>query len=125
MHQIEKGTLTDGTILLSINNFSEKFGVARDTIEKSYRELKSRGFINATKGKGYYVIGAKERKVKVLFVFNKFSNFKKIIYYSFIKTLGEFASVDVEIHHGNPLLLNHIISKNIGKYQYEYRRYYL
>ncbi len=115
MYQIEKGTLREGVTLPSINGFNEKFGVARDTVEKSFKELKSRGYINSIKGKGYFIIGTKEKKLKILFVFNKISNFKKIIYYSFIKTLGELAAVDIEIHHYNAALLNDIITKNIGQ----------
>lgn len=118
MYQIEKGILIEGTALPSINDFNVKFGVARDTVERSYKELKKRGFIHSIKGRGYFIISAKEKKIKVLLIFNKISNFKKIIYYSFINTLKDVATIDIEIHHYNPLLLNDIITKNIGKYNY-------
>lgn len=118
MYQIEKGILKEGTALPSINEFNKKFSVARDTVERSYKELKERGFIHAVKGKGYFIIGAKEKKIKVLLIFNKISSFKKIIYYSFINSLKGMATVDLEIHHYNPNLLNEIIEKNLGKYHY-------
>ncbi len=118
MCQIEKGILQEGTALPSINDFNEKFSVARDTVERSYKELKKRGYIFSVKGKGYFIISAKQKKIKVLFIFNKISNFKKIIYYSFINTLADIATVDIEIHHYNPFLLNDIITKNLGKYNY-------
>ena len=51
-------------------------------------------------------------------VFNKLSSFKKIIYYSFLKALGERAAIDLQIHHYNPQHLKKIIESNLGKYDY-------
>ncbi|MFC7667681.1 GntR family transcriptional regulator [Hymenobacter humi] len=57
-------------------------------------------------------------KLKVLLVFNKLSSYKKIIYYSFLETLGECATVDLQIHHYNVNLFQEIIEKNLGKYNH-------
>lgn len=116
--QIENGVLKKGDALPSINVFSEKFGVARDTIERAYKELKKQGYITGVNGKGYYVVGKKNKKIKVLFIFNKISSYKKIIYDSFHKTLGKKITVDIQIHHYNPLLLKDILDNNLGKYSY-------
>jgi DNA-binding transcriptional regulator YhcF (GntR family) len=116
--QIEKGSLKKDYVLPSINVFSEQYNVARDTIEKAYKELKASGYIGSVTGKGYYVIGKKEKRLKILLVFNKLSSFKKIIYYSFLKTLGDKAMVDLQIHHYNPQHLKKIIENNLGKYDH-------
>ena len=116
--QIDKGTLKKNFLLPSINLFSDKYAVARDTVERAYKELKNDGYITSVNGKGYYVVGKKETVIKILLVFNKLSSFKKIIYYSFLKTLGEKAQVDLQIHHYNPLHLKKIMEANLGKYDY-------
>jgi len=119
INQIENGTLQHDTILPSINRFKKQNKVARDTIEKSYKELRKRGYLHSVRGKGYYVI-AKENdgKLRVLFILNKISLFKKIIYYSFLESVGDSATVDLQIHHYKPSLLKDIIEQNIGKYNY-------
>ena len=99
--QIQKGELVKDEVLPSINNFSEKYSVARDTVEEAYRELKKQGYVGSVFGKSYFVLGKKETKLKVLLVFNKLSSFKKITYYIFLKALGESAIVDLHIHHYN------------------------
>ena len=115
---IEKGVLNENFHLPSINEFSVKYAVARDTIEKAYKELKKQGYITSLRGKGYFVIGKKNKKIKVLLVFNKLSSFKKIIYDSLLKGLGKKAKVDLHIHHYDPAILKEILHSNLGKYNY-------
>ncbi|MEJ8844903.1 GntR family transcriptional regulator [Lacibacter sp. H375] len=115
---IEKGVLQRNEQLPSINEFSSEYKVARDTIEKAYGLLKKEGYINSFAGKGYYVAGRKEMKLKVLLVFNKLSTYKKMVYDSFIETLGKHGKVDLQIHHYNPQLLKEIIENALGKYHY-------
>ena len=116
---IEKEILANDELLPSINQFNERYNVARDTIEKSYKELRKRGYIHSVRGKGYYVsYNGTSDEVKILFIFNKISSFKRIIYYSFLKALGDKASVDLQIHHYNPLILKNILEQNANKYNY-------
>lgn len=96
---IDNGTLTPHTKLPSINDFSATWRYGRDTVEKAYRELIAEGYIYAVPAKGYYVVGKKDKKLKVLLIFNKLSSYKKIIYYSFLETLKDKATVDLQIHH--------------------------
>lgn len=116
--QIDKGILKKNFNLPSINIFSDQYAVARDTAEKAYKELKKQGYITSVSGKGYYVLGKKENKIKILLVLNKISSFKKIIYYSFLHKLGDKAVVDLQVHHYNPQHLKKIIEANLGKYDY-------
>ena len=116
--QIDKGVLKKEEPLPSINIFSERFSVARDTAERAYKELKKHGYITGVNGKGYFVVGKKEKKIKILFILNKISSYKRIIYYSFLKTLGNKAQVDLQIHHYNPLVLKDILDTHLGKYSY-------
>jgi DNA-binding transcriptional regulator YhcF (GntR family) len=115
---IERGILRNGDQLPSISELSVEHYLARDTVEKAYRELRERGFITSVQGKGYYVQTNDTAKLKILLVFNKLSSYKKIIYYAFLEALGDQATVDLQIHHYNVNLFQEIIEKSLGKYNY-------
>lgn len=116
--QIESGLYPQNKRLPSINAFSSKNGVSRDTTEKAYKLLIQQGYIIPVSRKGYFVNKGKQTKLKILFILNKISSYKKIVYYSFLETLSKRANVDLQIHHYDPKLLNEIIEANIGQYHY-------
>lgn len=115
---IERGVLTNNEQLPSISELSVEYYLARDTVEKAYRELRERGYITSVQGKGYYVQADTTPKLKILLVFNKLSSYKKIIYYAFLKALGDKATVDLQIHHYSAAHFQEIIQKSLGKYNY-------
>jgi DNA-binding transcriptional regulator YhcF (GntR family) len=115
---IERGVLKNTEQLPSISELSVEYYLARDTVEKAYRELRERGYITSVQGKGYYVQTDTTPKLKILLIFNKLSSYKKIIYYAFLKALGDKATVDLQIHHYNAAHFQGIIQKNLGKYNY-------
>jgi DNA-binding transcriptional regulator YhcF (GntR family) len=116
--QIEKGQLLKDDRLPSINEFSDQYAVARDTVEKAYKELKDQGYITSVAAKGYFVLGKKDQRIKVLLVFNKLSSYKKLVYDSMIQTLGDQAKVNLQIHQYDPHLFKEIIESNLGAYHY-------
>ena len=118
MADIERNVLKKNEQLPSISELSEEYYIARDTVEKAYRELRERGFITSVQGKGYYINSGENRKMRILLIFNKLSSYKKLIYYAFLKVLGDKASVDLQIHHYNARLFEEIIDKNLGKYNH-------
>lgn len=115
---IERVVLKKNDQLPSISELSEEYYLARDTVEKAYRELKEQGFITAVQGKGFYINGKEHNKMRILLIFNKLSSYKKLIYYAFLKVLGDKASVDLQIHHYNARIFDEIIEKSLGKYNY-------
>lgn len=115
---IDNGGLKPHSKLPSINDFSKTYQYGRDTVEKAYRQLIEEGYIYAVPAKGYYVVGKKDKKLKVLLIFNKLSSYKKIIYYSFIETLQDKAVVDLQVHHYDIRRLEEILEANMGKYHY-------
>lgn len=115
---IERGILKKNNQLPSISEMSAHYDLARDTVEKAYRELRERGFIVSVQGKGYYVSGGNDGKIRILLIFNKLSSYKRLIYYSFLQELGERAQVDLQVHHYNAKLFADIIERNLGKYNY-------
>ena len=115
---IERGVLKNNEQLPSISELSADYYLARDTVEKAYRELREQGYITSVQGKGYYVQVSATPKLKILLIVNKLSSYKKIIYYSFLKALGDKATVDLQIHHYSAHHFQEIIQKNLGKYNY-------
>ena len=115
---IEKGVLKKNEQLPSVTAFSKAFAVSRDTVEKAYKELKADGYITSVASKGYFVLGPKGKKLKVLLLFNKLSSYKKIIYDSLVSSLGNKVKVDLHIHHYSIPLFKEIMEENLGKYHY-------
>lgn len=118
LDDVEKGVLKKDQQLPSINHLSAELWIGRDTVERAYKELRGQGIITSIQGKGNFVAGSDARKLKVLLVFNKLSSYKKIIYYSFLKALGDKATVDLHIHHYDVQVFKNIMEKNLGKYNY-------
>ena len=115
---IEVGVFPKEKQLPSINQFSDENNVARETVEKAYRQLKKRGYIASIPGRGFYVLGKNRKRLKVLLIFNKLSSFKKIIYESLLEELGAKAKVDLQVHHYDPKKLKEILEEHLGKYDY-------
>ena len=116
---IRRGNYKMGDRIYSINELSNEYFLARDTVQKAYNILHERGVITSVKGKGYYVNNTNiDVAYKVLLLFSKISNYKKQIYNSFVQTLGKNAIVDIKIHHFNTALFSEHITNNINNYDY-------
>jgi len=116
---IESGIFKQGQRVPSINETSEELLLSRDTVEKAYVFLKKRGILSAVRGKGYYVNQTNVyKKLKVAFILNKLSNYKRSIYYSFAETLGNKATIDVFIYNYDLVQFKEIIDNHISNYDY-------
>ena len=116
---IQDGVLKYGDKLPSINENSEDLYLSRDTVERAYKRLRQMGVIQPVRGKGYYITSVEPiEKLKILLIFNKLSNYKKIVYQSFVETLSEKATVHLHIHHYNPRIFKTILNENLGNYHY-------
>ncbi|HKJ78877.1 MAG TPA: GntR family transcriptional regulator [Prolixibacteraceae bacterium] len=116
---IESGIFKKGQRIPSINETSEEFLLSRDTVEKAYVSLRNKGILSSVRGKGYYVNRANvQKQLKVALIFNKLSNYKRSIYYSFIATLGNKAAVDVFIYNYDVVQFEKIIDNQITNYDY-------
>lgn len=119
IENIERGYLTIGEKIPSINEISEEFYLSRDTVEKAYNQLKKQKIIHSVKGKGYYVArNVSQSQTKVLFLLNKLSNYKLRIYNSFIESLGNSSKVDLHLYHCDHKILLNILEENMGAYDY-------
>jgi DNA-binding transcriptional regulator YhcF (GntR family) len=116
---IKNGNLKNNDRIPSINELSNEFILSRHTVQKAYCLLIETGIIVPIQGKGFYInrtdIGTPYR---VLLIMNKISNYKKLIYNSFIQTLGSKAVVELKVHHSNVSLLDEFITGHAKEFDY-------
>lgn len=109
------GKYKTDTSLPSINHLSKTYNVSRDTVFKAFLELREKGLIDSTPGKGYYVIN---RQKTILLLLDEYSAFKNTLYISFIKKLSQSYKVDLWFHQYNERIFNTIMKDAIGRYNY-------
>jgi DNA-binding transcriptional regulator YhcF (GntR family) len=116
---IRRGNYKKGERIYSINELSNEYFLARDTVQKAYNILHEKGIITSVKGKGYYVNETDiDATFRVLLLFSKISNYKRQIYNAFVETLGKNAVVDIKIHHFNTGILKEYVSNHLNDYDY-------
>ena len=119
MESISQGDLQIGDKLPSLNNIKDTFNVSRDTVLTAFKELKNKGLIDSTVGKGYYVVqNDVNLKFKVLLLFDELNGFKEDLYHSFVTQMGEDAQIDVYFHHFDKKVFSQTIQSNLDNYSY-------
>jgi DNA-binding transcriptional regulator YhcF (GntR family) len=112
---IDNGTVRNFEKLPSINEVSAQYDVSRDTVEKAYRELKRRKFIESTPGKGYFItVPETDVQKKIFVIVNVMSDVKRKIFNTFVQHLGEKAQVELFIHNNQPSVFKQLL-ENIDK----------
>lgn len=116
---INQGKLKRGDKILSINELSAAFYLSRDTVQKAYDVLEMQGIIIPVRGKGFYINRTDVNDAyRVLLLFNKISNYKRIVYNSFVQEMDEQAVVDLKIHHGNARIFENLVMTHLNEYDY-------
>ena len=117
LHAIERGGIGKDYPLPSINDLSYELDISRDTAEKAYRHLKQLGVIGSVPGKGYFIAKTDfKQTIKVFLLFNKLSAHKKIIYDSFVETLGQQAAIDFYIYNNDFSLFKKLLQNRKDEY---------
>ena len=107
---IEQGKIGKDYQLPSINDLSYELDISRDTAEKAYRQLKQLGVVGSVPGKGYFISKTDvKQSIRVFLLFNKLSLHKKIMYDSFVETLGEHAAIDFYIYNNDFSLFRKLV----------------
>ncbi|MFP4620377.1 MAG: GntR family transcriptional regulator [Bacteroidales bacterium] len=116
-HAIENKALKKGDKIPSVNTISKELSLSRDTVLTAFNELKARGIIDSTPGKGYYVNSTEfEREQKIFLLFDELNPFKETLYYSFLESIKDKASVDIYFHYFNKRVFRNLIMENLNKY---------
>jgi DNA-binding transcriptional regulator YhcF (GntR family) len=114
---IEHGRLRQQDVLPSINDLSYELNVSRDTAEKGYRYLKKIGVLGSVPGKGYFIKNTEfEQSYTICLLFNKLSAHKKIIYDSFVESLGNKAAIDFYIYNNDFSLFKKLLTNKNEDY---------
>jgi DNA-binding transcriptional regulator YhcF (GntR family) len=114
---IRKKIIQKNDLMPSINEVSFEFDVSRVTVERGYNHLKNIGILKSVAGKGYF-IGSTDlsQNFRVFLLFNKLSVHKKIIYDSFVETLGPSASIDFYVYNNDFGLFKKLIENRKEEY---------
>src|SRR5687767_2014026 len=76
---IENNVLKEGTQIPSFNELSDEYGISRNTVITAYMELKAKGVISSSPGKGFYVSNTNLQYAHKIFVlFDELSAYKEI-----------------------------------------------
>jgi DNA-binding transcriptional regulator YhcF (GntR family) len=114
---IQKDLFKKGAIMPSINEISFEFDISRMTVEKGYNYLKNLGVLDSVPGKGYYIKNTEyQQDLKIFLLFNKLSAHKKIIYDTFVETLGDKAAIDFYIYNNDFNLFRKLITNRKEDY---------
>jgi len=114
---INDGLLTIGDRIPSINSVTKEFGLSQDTVLAAYNELKHRGIISSSVGKGYFVVKTEVIKRHNIFIlFDKMTSYKEELYESMKLASGNRATLDIYFHHGNWKAFEALIRNALGRY---------
>src|SRR5205809_654780 len=114
---LESHRLQQEDILPSINDLSYELDISRDTAEKGYRHLKKIGVLGSVPGKGYYIKNAAfDHVLNICLLFNKLSAHKKIIYDSFVESLGNNVAIDFYIYNNDFALFKKLLNTRREEY---------
>lgn len=109
---IQAGRIKQGDVLPSINELSFEHYISRITVEKGYNYLKSLGIVESVRGKGFFIsAGSVPANFRIFLLFNKLSVHKKMIYDSFVASMGPMAGIDFYIYNNDFNLFKRIITK--------------
>ncbi len=116
---IYKGTLAPGNKLPPISEGVGLFGVARKTVVHAYRHLIEKGVVESIPRRGYFVLHNRSRaKIRVLLLIHSFNPQLQLVYEEFAKNMGEDCEIDLYFHHYNIQLVEMVINRNLGKFDY-------
>ena len=116
---ISEGNLKIDQKILSLNKVCEEYNLSRDTVERAYNILKKRKLIISIRGKGYYIATSQlVLKTNILFLINKLSSYKMLMYNSFIDSIGPNYHTDLQVYHCEESLFLNVLEKYKSSYDY-------
>ncbi len=114
---LKKGELRRGDRIPSLNELCREHGLSQDTVLYAYSELKTRGIITSTVGKGYYVLNDRvETKHNVFLLFDKLTAYKETLYESLKGALKGKGSEQIFFHNNNPKVFRNLIATSVGQF---------
>ncbi len=116
---VENGELEKGDKIPAINALHKALKVGRVTVVNAYREMKERGLIDSTHGKGFFIKNPNIVNQKRIFLlFDSMNDYKQVLYRSFVNELGDRYQVESFFHYYNLKQFTRFINNNLGQYNY-------
>ncbi|MCX6936886.1 MAG: GntR family transcriptional regulator [Verrucomicrobia bacterium] len=115
---VNDGRLHKGEALPSINEVSERLGLARDTVVKAYSLLKQLGVLESAHGKAFHITtNHVDTKLRVFVLFDAFTPYKETLYRAIRHYGGADVELDIFFHHFNVPLFCKLLNDAKGRYQ--------
>lgn len=112
---IRSGELRVGDRIPSINELCREKALSQDTVLTAYTDLKTRGVITSSVGKGYYVSRVEDNH-RVFLLFDKLASYKETLYEAFKKSLRGKGVERLYFHYNDPDIFATLIDTVAGKY---------
>lgn len=114
---IRSGSLKKGDRVPSLNAMCTKFALSQDTVLLAYSELKSRGILTSSVGKGYFVSNARvDEKHRVFLLFDKLAPYKETLFEAFKGSMKGKGSERLYFHYNDPVVFRTLIEASADKY---------
>lgn len=116
---IEKGVLTMGDRLPSINEACAEWYLSKDSVKRAYETLYQQGFITSINRKGYFIAGQPKRHaLRVLIVTGQLTDSVKQLHDAIAANLSREVILDVACYNYQRSLLCQLLGKHLGDYHY-------
>jgi DNA-binding transcriptional regulator YhcF (GntR family) len=114
---IKEGRLNKGQKLPSINEISQNYQLARETVVKAFNNLREKGIVTSIQGKGFYITSTNTTTVNRIFVlFDTFTSYKETLYFGMKEVFGDDTVMDIYFHHFNYKIFHNLIKSHVGNY---------
>jgi len=119
LNDIEKGILTQGDRLPSINEACAEWYLSKDSIKRAYETLCQSGFITSVHRRGFFIAGSPKRHaLRVLMVAGQLTDCVKQLHDAITTNLGREVIVDICSYNYQRHLLCQVLTKHLGDYHY-------
>lgn len=116
---IEKGVLTLGDRLPSLNEACAEWYLSKDSVKRAYETLYQMGFITSINRKGFFIAGhSKRHALRVLIVTGQLTDSVKQLHDAIAANLNREAILDVCSFNYQRQLLCQLLGKHLGDYHY-------
>ncbi|WP_184548087.1 winged helix-turn-helix domain-containing protein [Mucilaginibacter sp. FT3.2] len=117
INSIDEKIIGQDEMLPSVNKLIKELGFSRETIVKGYKDLISRGIVEAKNRLGYFVgNGNTGQTLNVALLMYNLDTFEEQFYRNFRYELGENVQLTTYFHHGNIEIFETILLQIKGKY---------
>jgi DNA-binding transcriptional regulator YhcF (GntR family) len=107
-----------GDLLPSMNELAIELDISKETVQKAYTNLKIKGVIEASHGKGFFVSANTNKATKVLVLFDRLSTYKQVVFNALFDNLGSNSEIAIRLHNQDIELFEYFIEENLKRYHF-------